>query len=200
MIKRQSTCKQYVEWGINLFNKNSIFFTLGISLAISILLLSISFFTINKVESRNQFLVLKKKYKTITKIINQEYARFGFTNDLKDMINDMDLTLIDKPKDIGSILENENLKLIIQKRTDNILLHIFYNGHDNFLHFQTPFEEFIIIDEDITLHTNNQIIIFVFLFLLIMVLLIAYSVYKKLSPLNELTSKINDIGKKDLKL
>ncbi len=183
-----------------MFNKNSIFFTLGISLAVSILLLAISFFTINKMDQTKQFLVLKKKYQTISKIINQEYARFGFTNDLKYMIDEMDLILVETPNDIENILENENLQLLLQRRSENILLHIFHNDDDNFLHFQTPFEEFIIIDDDVNLHTHNPIILFVFLFLLIMILLIAYSVYRKLSPLNKLTSKINELGKKDLKL
>lgn len=151
-------------------------------------------------DQTKQFLTLKKKYKTISRIVNQEYARFGFTNDLKYMIDDMDLILVENPRDIEDILENENLQLLLQRRSENILLHIFHNNEDNFLHFQTPFEEFIIIDDDINLHEHNPIILFVFLFLLIMILLIAYSVYRKLAPLNELTSKINDIGKKDLKL
>jgi len=200
MIKISNICKLYEVWDINLFNKNSIFFTLGISLGVSILLLIISFFTINQMDQTKQFLVLKKKYQTISRIVNQEYARFGFTNDLKYMIDDMDLILVENPRDIENILENENLKLLIQRRSENILLHIFHNDDDNFLHFQTPFEEFIIIDDDINLHAHNPIILFVFLFLLIMILLIAYSVYRKLSPLNKLTSKINEIGKKDLKL
>ena len=200
MIKRLNISKLYEGWDINLFNKNSIFFTLGISLGVSILLLIISFFTINQMDQTRQFLVLKKKYQTISKIINQEYARFGFTNDLKYMIDEMDLILVENPRDIEDILENENLQLLIQRRSENILLHIFHNDDDNFLHFQTPFEEFIIIDDDVNLHNHNPIILFVFLFLLIMILLIAYSVYRKLSPLNKLTSKINEIGKKDLKL
>jgi two-component system OmpR family sensor kinase len=151
-------------------------------------------------EQTKQNIFLKKKYHTISTIINQEYARFGFTNDLRYMINDMDFILISKSKDIGNILEQENLKLILKKRSNNILLHIFYNDHDNFLLFQTPFDEFIIIDKDVIFNKLNNVLLFAFLFLLSMILLIAYSVYKKLAPLNELTSKINDIGKKDLQL
>ena len=183
-----------------MFNKNSIFFTLFISLIVAIILLTLSFFTINQIEQTKQMSVLKKKYRTISKIINQEYSRFGFTNDLKYMINDMDLILVERPKEIEKILKNENLQLILQRRSENILLHIFHNEQDNFLHFQTPFEEFLIIDDDINIHAHNQITLFVFLFLLCMILLIAYSVYRKLAPLNELTSKIDDIGKKDFQL
>lgn len=183
-----------------MFNKNSIFFTLGISLIVTIILLTISFFTIGKMDQIKQFSQLKKKYMTIGKIINQEYTRFGFTDDLRYMIEDMGLILISNHQNIENILKHEQLKLIIKKRSENTLLHIFYNGEDNFLYFQTPFEEFIIIDKEITFNTHNQITFFVFLFLLFMILLIAYSVYKKLAPLNELTSKIDDIGKKDLKL
>jgi len=196
----QNIYKQLEVWDINLFNKNSIFFTLFISLIVAIILLTLSFFTITQMEQTKQFSLMKKKYKTISKIINQEYARFGFTNDLKYMINDMDLILVERPKEIEKILKNENLQLILQRRSENILLHIFHNEQDNFLHFQTPFEEFLIIDDDINIHAHNQITLFVFLFLLCMILLIAYSVYRKLAPLNELTSKIDDIGKKDFQL
>jgi len=151
-------------------------------------------------EKTKQYITLTKKYQTIAKIIKQEYARFGFTDDLKFMINDMELTLIDEPKTIDKILEHEKLHLLFKKRTENILLHIFNNNKDNFLYFQTPFDEFIIIDKDISFNQYNNILLFAFLFLLTMILLIAYSVYKRLSPLNELTSKIKDIEKKDLKL
>ena len=151
-------------------------------------------------EKTKQFSELKKKYHTISRIINQEYSRFGFTDDLKFMINNMDLILIDNPIEIEKLLENENLQLLIQRRSENILLHILHNKYDNFLHFQTPFDEFIIVDHDITLHTYNKITLFIFLFLLLMILLIAYSVYKKLAPLNELTSKIHTIGDKNLQL
>ena len=187
-------------WGINLFNKNSIFFTLSISLITAIILLTLSFFTINQMEKTKQFTVMKKKYQTIGKIVNQEYSRFGFTNDLKYMINDMQLILIENPKYIETILDKADLKLVLQKRSQNILLHIFHDESDNFLYFQTPFEEFIIIDENVTFSKLNKITLFVFLFLLSMILLIAYSVYKKLAPLNELTSKIDTIGNKNLKL
>jgi len=197
---RSNTFKQFVEWDINLFNKNSIFFTLFISLVTAIILLVISFLTINQMEQTKQFSTMKKKYQTIGKIINQEYDRFGFTNDLKYMINDMDLILVENPKYIESILENTNLKLVLQKRSQNILLHIFHNKDDNFLYFQTPFEEFMIIDENVTFNKLNKITLFVFLFLLSVILLIAYSVYKKLAPLNELSSKIDNIGDQNLKL
>jgi two-component system OmpR family sensor kinase len=188
------------EWDINLFNKNSIFFTLAISLFVAITLLTISFYTINKMQQTKQYLFQKNKYQTISTIVNQEYARFGFTNDLKYMINDMGLILISSSREIGNILEQETLKLFFKKRSNNILLHIFYNEQDNFLLFQTPFDEFIIIDKDVIFNKHNNILLFGFLFLLSMILLIAYSVYKKLAPLNELTSKIHNIGKKDLKL
>ena len=183
-----------------MFNKNSIFFTLGLSLVVSIILLTISFFTINKMEQEKQYHFIKKKYQTISKIINQEYVRFGFTNDLRYMIKDMDLFLIENYSDIEYLLKSENLQLIHKKRSENIFLHIFNNGHDNFLHFQTPFEDFIIIDKNNILNTFNRVTLFIFLSLLIMILLIAYSLYKKLAPLSELTSKINEIEKKDLKL
>jgi len=147
---------------------------------------------------RNHF--LKKKYQALNQVIYKEYARFGFTEDLKEIIENMDLSLIEKSQDIGKILEKENLNLLLKRQSHNILLYIFRTENDNFLFFQTPFDEFLIIDKDVIFKKYNYVLLFAFLFLLSMILLIAYSVYKKLSPLNELTSKINDIEKKDFKL
>jgi two-component system OmpR family sensor kinase len=143
---------------------------------------------------------LKKKYMTIEQIVNQEYSRFGFTNDLKKLIEDMNLRLIYSNKQIQKILNDKHLELIIKKRSENILLYIFKSDEDNILHFHTPFEEFIIIDKDIEFYDYNKLIIIIFLSLLFAILFIAYSVYKKLSPLNELQSKIDDIGDTDLSL
>lgn len=187
-------------WDINLFNKNSIFFTLGISFIVSIVLLVISFITITQIDKTVQIDTLKKKYATIHKIINQEYSRFGFTDDLRYLIDDMGLILVDDTQAIQNILETIDLKLLVQKRSENILLYIFQSKKDNFLHFQTPFEEFIVIDKDIELLQLNIIILLIFLVLLLTILLIAYWVYKKLLPLNELKEKINNIGNKDLQL
>ena len=183
-----------------MFNKNSIFFTLGLSLLFTIVLLAISFFTINEIDKKNHFNNLKKKYSTISQIVNQEYARFGFTNDLKRMINNMDLILIEEDEDIHSILKNKDLELLIRRRSENILLHIFKSNNDNFLHFQTPFEEFIIVDENAMFSKYDKFTISIFSLLLLGILLIAYSVYKKLSPLYELKEKINCIGQKEMTL
>ena len=183
-----------------MFNKNSIFFTLGFSLILAVLLLGISFFTIDRIDKMHHLDNLKRKYMTIEQIVNQEYSRFGFTNDLKTLIEDMNLHLISNNRKIRNILMNHQLELIIKKRSENILLYIFKSGEDNILHFQTPFEEFIIIDKDIEFYAYNKIIISIFLSLLLAILFIAYSVYKKLSPLNELKSKIDNIGDTNLTL
>jgi len=183
-----------------LFNKNSIFFTLGISVVVAIFLLTISFFTINKMEKNKQNRFLKKKYQAINQIVHQEYIRFGFTNNLKYMIKNIDLILVENQKDIKNILRNENLNLVLKKKSNNISLRIFHNENDNFLLFKTPYDKFLVIDKNVIFKKHNYVLLFAFLFLLSMILLIAYSVYKKLAPLNELTSKIHEIGKKDLKL
>lgn len=183
-----------------MFNKHSIFFNLAISLFITILLLFVSFFTIIEIDNKNNFTNLKRKYMTVTKIINQEYSRFGFTNDLRKMIDEMDLKLIDKDKKIKRLLETKELKLIMRKRMDNILLHIFKTTHYNILHFQTPFEEFIIIDKETKTDISRNLTLFIFLFLLVVILLIAYTLYKKLSPLSELQEKIDSIGDTNMHL
>jgi len=183
-----------------LFNKNSIFFTLSISFIITILLLFVSFFTINQINQKDNFNNLKRKYATITKIIDQEYSRFGFTNDLKMIIDEMDLHLISREKSIHKILQKKELDFIFKRRMENILLYVFQNKENTILHFQTPFEEFIIIDKDTDIEGYNKTLFFIFLFLLLSIIFVAFTIYKKLSPLYELQSKIDHIGDTDMKL
>lgn len=187
-------------WDINLFNKNSIFFTLSINLIISIILLTISFFTVIQMDRTVQMKSLKNKYTTINKIVHQEYLRFGFTNDLRDIIRDMNLILLSDEKEIQKIFNTEDLHLLMQKRDENIFLHILQSENGNFLHFQTPFEEFIIIDKDIKLSKYNEVTIVIFVLLLLMLLLIASVIYKKLSPLTKIKEEIENIGNENLQL
>jgi len=151
-------------------------------------------------EKQNNFNNLKRKYSTITRIVNQEYARFGVTNDLKEMIDEMNLTLINNSNQIQKILQKSHLELILERRMENILLYVFKSEKYNILHLQTPFEEFIIIDKDEQNINNNTIIFIIFLFLFTAILFIAYIIYKKLSPLYELHSKIDHIGDQNMHL
>jgi len=183
-----------------LFNKNSVFFTLSISFIITILLLFVSFFTINQIEQKNDFNNLKRKYATISQIVDQEYSRFGFTNDLKMILDEMNLVLISQEKSIYKILKNKKIDFIFKRRMENILLYVFQNQKNTILHFQTPFEEFIIIDKNTHIEKYNNTLLFIFLFLLISIVFVAFTIYKKLSPLYELQSKIDHIGDTDMKL
>ncbi|MGB3751827.1 MAG: hypothetical protein WA945_09690, partial [Arcobacteraceae bacterium] len=183
-----------------MFNKNSIFFTLAISFIITIVLLFVSFFTINQIDQKNDFNNLKRKYATITKIVDREYSRFGFTNDLKMIIDEMDLTLISKDKSIYKILKKKKLDFIMKRKMENILLYVFQNKNNTILHFQTPFEEFIIIDKNTQIERYNSTLLFIFLFLLLSIGFVAFTIYKKLFPLYELQSKIEHIGDIDMKL
>jgi len=164
------------------------------------LLLFVSFFTINQIDQKNNFNNLKRKHATITQIVDQEYSRFGFTNDLKMILDDMDLIIVSKEKNIYKILQKKELDFIFKRRMENILLYVFQNKENTILHFQTPFEEFIIIDQNTHIEGYNKTLFFIFLFLLISIIFVAFTIYKKLSPLWELQSKIDHIGDTDMKL
>jgi len=132
--------------------------------------------------------------------VDQEYSRFGFTNDLKMILDEMNLTLISQERSIYKLLRTKKLDLVLKRRMENILLYVFQNNNNTILHFQTPFEEFIIIDKNTQIKSYNSTLLFIFLFLLLSIIFVAFTIYKKLFPLYELQSKIDHIGDTDMKL
>lgn len=183
-----------------MFNKNSVFFTLTIGFVISLLLVFITFFAVVQKDRTLEFKNTKDRYATIGQIVNQEYDRFGFTNNLRIILDDMGLILIEDQKEIDKLINQKRIELLLQKRSKHFLIHIFTNHKDNYLHMQTPFDEFMIIDPEINCEDNFNRTIAIFIMLLLTIIFIFYTIYKKLEPLNELKSKIDSIGDKDMKL
>ena len=183
-----------------MFNKHSVFFTLTISFIISILLIIIVFISIIQKEKALKFHNTKRKYMTISKILNQEYERFGFENNLKYILGNMGLIIIENQEKAIDIFQNKNLKLLIKKKTKHILMYVFTNYKNNYLHIQTPFDEYIIIDNDIHFKNNFLTTFAVFVILFFTMIFIFYTIYKKLLPLNELREKIHKIGDNNMKL
>jgi two-component system OmpR family sensor kinase len=172
-----------------LFNKYSIFFILKIGFLLCIIVLLFIFSTLIKEEGQRFKSDLKKRYGSISNVIVQEYQRFGLTQNLEDIINDMHLTLVKDEEEIDTLLDTSRLKFLFKQRAQNSLIVAFVSKEKNYIHIQTPFDEFLIVD---TNHPPETIKRFIFLLLVILLaLMVVYFVLqKRLKPLKELKQKI----------
>lgn len=172
-----------------MFNKYSIFFILKIGFLLCIIVLLFIFSTLIKEEGQRFKSDLKKRYGSISNVIVQEYQRFGLTQNLEDIINDMHLTLVKDEEEIDTLLDTSRLKFLFKQRAQNSLIVAFVSKEKNYIHIQTPFDEFLIVD---TNHPPETIKRFIFLLLVILLaLMVVYFVLqKRLKPLKELKQKI----------
>ena len=140
---------------------------------------------------------IRKRYFTVVELVNEEYKRAGFTEPLADIIHDMGFDIV-YSGDIGGVLAKQPLKMMVKRKFDNLFIHILKGEKYNYIHINTPFDEYLLIDKKIPERNYKGLTTGVFLFILLVFIFIAYKIYKKLYPLNELKQKINDMGDGDI--
>ena len=160
-------------------------------------MVSISFFILSKETKQDYKNSLRKKYFPIAQHINKEYFRFGLTQNLENAIADMGFELIEDSQNIDKIFKNKNIKLLFQKKDNLHILALFTDGKKNYLYFQTPFEELMLIDSDIRSNAKNTTINVVFSLILLILLTLIYTTYKKLQPLTRLKNEVKDFDEKN---
>ena len=180
-----------------MFNKNSIFFTLGAGFTIAVIILIFSYFTIIQKENRQDMYSMKKRYLTVIKVIDKEYYRAGFTQSLDDILNDMGFDIV-YGENITDILKKQDLKLLFKNRFHRLNIIVLKGDKDNYIHIQAPFDDYLLIDNKNYTTNTTWITTAVFLSILIVFILISYTVYRKLYPLNELTKQIDRIDNGDM--
>ena len=180
-----------------MFNKNSIFFTLGISFFISLFLILFSYFLIMEKDLHQYDKTLKKRYFTLVQLIQQEYQRVGFTEALEDVINDMGFDIVDSDK-IGETLKQNDIELLFKRKMDFLYIYILKGNNGNFISIQAPFDEYLIIDRKVPKQEFKTLSFLIFLSVLGVFIFLSYRIYKKLYPLNELKEKIDSMANDEI--
>ncbi len=180
-----------------MFNKNSIFFTLGISFFISLFLILFSYFLIMEKDLHQYDKTLKKRYFTVVQLIQQEYQRVGFTEALEDVINDMGFDIVDSDK-IGETLRQNDIELLFKRKMDFLYIYILKGNSGNFISIQAPFDEYLLIDRKVPKQEFKTLSFLIFLSVLGVFIFLSYRIYKKLYPLNELKEKIDSMANDEI--
>lgn len=185
-------------WGINLFNKHSVFFTLSISFAISLFLVVFSYLLIVEKDARLYDKELKKRYFTVIQLIENEYQKVGFTQNLEDTVKSMGFEVVTNGK-IDEVLRSNSIEPIFKRGFGLLFVYVLKGDKNNFIHIYAPFDEYLLIDKNVPKEEFKAIGFLIFLSVLFSFVFIYFTIYKKLYTLNELKEKIDHMDTKELK-
>lgn len=172
-----------------MFNKFSIFSTLKIGFLLCIIVLIIIFSALIKEENKSFETDLKKQYLNISNVISKEYQRFGLTQNLEDIIQDMQLSIIKNEETIDQIFQSNKLKFLFKQRLESTLIVALLGKDKNYIHIQTPFDEFMLEDTNTSPRSMNKLI-FLFLIVVLALVIVYFVLQKRLQPLKEIKQKI----------
>lgn len=176
-------------------NKHSIFFSFFIVLSISILLVIGSFKLLLEHNKNYHISTTQERYFPLARLIDKEYYNYGLTNNLITAIKDMGYTFTNNKKQIDTFFKDKTIKFLTQRENNLHMVALFTDKKNNYIYFQTPFDEFLIVDKDIEYNDDSTTISIAFSLILLTLLVLAYTIYKKLLPLKRLKDEIKDISK-----
>jgi len=177
-------------------NKQSIFFTITVSFIISILLVIISFLILITHDYRIKEGQLLDKYHPVIRLINkQDFMPSEF---LLRNLDEMSYKLILDKNQLNSILNNPNIKILVEKshpsKGDDFFRILNLDG-ENYLFLQKRTSFLLIKDENSPSGSNSHIyIILVFSLLFVAIVLVYWVTFRKLKPLKLLKDKVKNLG------
>lgn len=176
-------------------NRQSIFFTIGVSFIISILLVIVSFLILITHDYRMKEGQLLDKYIPVMKMVNRQ-DNYSYDEEFLRSLAEINYKLFTQRSDVNTIIYNPKTKILVEKmhpKHDDIFRILTLNGK-NYIYMKKK-GEIILIEDDNTTNSNSHIyIILVFTILLITIILVYLITLKKLMPLKILKNKVKTLG------
>ena len=176
-------------------NRQSIFFTIGVSFIISMLLVVISFLILITHDYRMKEGQLLDKYVPVMKMVNRQ-DREAFDEDFLKSLAEINYKLFTQMSDINAVTYNPQTKILVEKmhpKHDDVFRILILNDK-NYIYMKKK-NETILIEDNNTTNSNSHIyIILVFAILLITIILVYLITLKKLMPLKILKDKVKTLG------
>lgn len=176
-------------------NRQSIFFTIGVSFIISILLVIVSFLILITHDYRMKEGQLLDKYVPVMKMVNRQDNSSYDEEFIKSLEEINYKFFMDKGK-INSITYNPQTKILVEKihpKHDDIFRILNLNDK-NYIYMKKRGETILIQDDNSSNSNSHIYIILVFAILLITIILVYLITLKKLMPLKILKDKVKTLG------
>jgi two-component system, OmpR family, sensor kinase len=176
-------------------NRQSIFFTIGVSFIISILLVVISFLILITHDYRMKEGQLLDKYVPVMKMVNRQ-EKANFDQDFLKNLEEIKYKLFINMAEINAITYNPKTKILFEKvnpKHDDIFRILTLNDK-NYIYMKKRGETILIADDNTTNSNSHIYIILVFTILLITIILVYLITLRKLMPLKILKDKVKTLG------
>jgi two-component system OmpR family sensor kinase len=179
--------------------KNSILFTITITLFVSFVLVSLSFFVLYESSMKKEKFLLHKRAMDISRFFLHEYRTQGLTPSLIEETQAMNFKIIQEPSEIKKILAITPLKVKDVKRHKYMLLQHLEGIHKHYIYIQTPLHAMILEDMS-ELQMNKGAVLWLYPFIGLIFVLLYFSIYTKLKPLKVLQEKVKHLGDENFNL
>ncbi len=181
--------------------KESIFFTITITFVIALLLVLVSFSVLYKVNQKREEHYMNKSMMDTAKILLRELRFNGISDDLKESLEAMNLSLILNKREQKKIIEDKNLKHFPLKSRGKFRARVerLELNSKHYLYVQTPRDTFILLNNN-ELATHKSIIFSIFILILTAFITMYITTLRKLKPLKELQQKVQGFGDEEFNI
>lgn len=176
-------------------NRQSIFFTIGVSFIISILLVIISFLILITHDYRMKEGQLLDKYVPVTKMINRQ-DKSNFDEEFIKNLEEIDYKLFTQMSEINAITYNPKTKILFERihPKHGDIFRILNLNDKNYIYMKRKNETILIQDNNSSNSNSHIYIILVFAILFITIILVYLITLRKLMPLKILKDKVKTLG------
>ena len=176
-------------------NRQSIFFTIGVSFIISIILVIVSFLILITHDYKMKEGQLLDKYIPVMKMVNRQ-EKVNFDEEFIKSLEEINYKFFTDKGQINAIIYNPQTTVLVEKThpKHNDIFRILNLNDKNYIYMKKK-NETILIEDNNTTNSNSHIyIILVFAILLITIILVYLITLKKLMPLKILKDKVKTLG------
>ncbi|MDZ7818035.1 MAG: ArsS family sensor histidine kinase [Aliarcobacter sp.] len=176
-------------------NRQSIFFTIGVSFIISMLLVIVSFLILITHDYRMKEEQLLDKYIPVIKMITRQ-EKNGIDENFLRNLKEIDYTLFLDMGEINAITYNPQTKVVFEKThpKHNDIFRLLSLNDAIYIYIKKKGDTLLVKDENSTNSSSHVYIILVFSILLITIILVYLITLRKLLPLKILKDKVKTLG------
>lgn len=176
-------------------NRQSIFFTIGVSFIISIVLVIVSFLILITHDYKMKEGQLLDKYVPVMKMVNRQ-EKFDFDEEFIKSLEEINYKFFTDKGQINAIIYNPQTTVLVEKThpKHNDIFRILNLNDKNYIYMKKKGDVLLIQDDNTTNSNNHIYIILVFAILLITIVLVYLITLRKLIPLRILKDKVKTLG------
>ena len=175
-------------------NRQSIFFTIGVSFIILILLVIVSFLILITHDYRMKEGQLLDKYIPVMKMVNRQ-DNYSYDEEFLKSLAEINYKFFTQISEVNEIIYNPKTKILVEKNhPKHDVFRILTLNDKNYIYMKKK-GEIILIEDNNTTNSNSHIyIILVFTILFITIILVYLITLRKLMPLKILKDKVKTLG------